>query len=54
MSRTPEVVVVTFLAVLELYKRQMVRVEQEVTFGDISITYIEGSGALFIEDGEVE
>lgn len=54
VSRTPEVVVVTFLAVLELYKRQMVRVEQEVTFGDISITYIEGSGALFIEDGEVE
>lgn len=53
-SRTPEVVVVTFLAVLELYKRQMVRVEQPVSFGDIQIEYIEGSGALFLSDAEDE
>lgn len=53
-SRTPQVVVVTFLAVLELYKRQMVRVEQPLAFGDIRIEYIEGSGALFIEDGDIE
>lgn len=46
-ERTPTpVVVVTFLAVLELYKRSMVRIEQEETFGDISIDYIEGSGEL--------
>lgn len=46
-ERTPTpVVVVTFLAVLELYKRSMVRLEQEKTFGDISIDYIEGSGDL--------
>ena len=46
-ERTPTpVVVVTFLAVLELYKRSMVRLEQEETFGDISIDYIEGSGEL--------
>ncbi|WP_165053456.1 MULTISPECIES: ScpA family protein [unclassified Adlercreutzia] len=42
----PEVVVVTFLAILELYKRSMVRLEQPETFGDIAIDYIEGSGEL--------
>ncbi len=51
-SRTPQIVVVTFLAVLELYKRQMVRVDQPDAFGDIHIEYIEGSGALFLEEGE--
>ena len=40
------VVVVTFLAVLELYKRSMVRIEQPESFGDIEIDYIEGSGEL--------
>ena len=46
-ERTPTpVVVVTFLAVLELYKRSMVHLDQEETFGDISIDYIEGSGEL--------
>ena len=42
----PEVVVVTFLAILELYKRSMVRLTQPETFGDIQIDYIEGSGEL--------
>lgn len=42
----PELVVVTFLAILELYKRQMVKLEQQENFGDISIDYIEGSGEL--------
>jgi len=42
----PEVVVVTFLAILELYKRHMVSLTQEESFGDISIDYIEGSGEL--------
>jgi chromatin segregation and condensation protein Rec8/ScpA/Scc1 (kleisin family) len=38
--------VVTFLAVLELLKRNMVTVRQESRFGDIEIEYIEGSGSL--------
>ena len=42
-------VVVTFLAVLELYKRSMVRVEQSQLFGDIDIEYIEGSGELLLD-----
>ncbi len=46
MPPTP-LVVVTFLAVLELYKRSMVRVEQSRLFGDIDIEYIEGSGEIF-------
>ncbi len=45
-STTSEVVVVTFLALLELYKRQMVYLEQIEPFGDISIDYIEGSPEL--------
>lgn len=42
-------VVVTFLAVLELYKRSMVRLEQSQLFGDIDIEYIEGSGELLLD-----
>ncbi len=40
------VIVVTFLAILELYKRSMVKLEQSELFGDIDIVYIEGSGEL--------
>lgn len=48
-NRTPmPVVVVTFLAVLELYKRAMVKIEQLEEFGDIDICYIEGSGDLLL------
>lgn len=50
-ASTP-VVVVTFLAVLELYKRSMVRLRQEAPFGDIEISYVEGSGELVFEDEE--
>lgn len=39
----------TFLAILELYKRVMVRLEQDELFGDIAIDYIEGSGDLRLE-----
>lgn len=46
------VVVVTFLAVLELYKRSMVTLSQNKTFGDIEISYIEGSGELSFEGDE--
>lgn len=46
-ERTPkQIFVVTFLAVLELYKRSMVKLKQAKAFGDISIDYIEGSGEL--------
>ena len=34
---TPEIVVVTFLAVLELYKRGVVSIDQQDRFGDIEI-----------------
>lgn len=44
----PQIVVVTLLAVLELYKRSMVTVEQQIRFGDIDICYIEGSGELVL------
>ena len=46
-----EVTVVTFLAILELFKRVMVRLEQKEAFGDIAIEYIEDSGDLVL-DGE--
>ena len=46
------IVVVTFLAVLELYKRSMVRVRQDEQFGDIQIDYIEGSGELVFDEAE--
>ena len=50
-AETPtSIVVVTFLAVLELYKRAMVDLEQDEQFGDISIKYIEGSGDLVFDD----
>ena len=41
-SRTPETLVVTFLAVLELYKRGAVRLVQEQNFAEIQITYVPG------------
>ena len=46
------IVVVTFLAVLELYKRSMVNIVQDHAFGDIDISYIEGSGDLVFDDNE--
>ncbi|MDO8963698.1 MAG: ScpA family protein [Coriobacteriia bacterium] len=39
---SPEIVVVTFLAILELYKRGLVDVRQDALFGDIEITELEG------------
>ncbi|MCI2242689.1 segregation and condensation protein A [Adlercreutzia faecimuris] len=51
-STAPAVVVVTFLAILELYKRSMVRLEQRDAFGDIAIDYIEGSGELNLEGAD--
>ncbi|MBQ3106227.1 MAG: segregation/condensation protein A, partial [Eggerthellaceae bacterium] len=48
-STPAAVVVVTFLAILELYKRNMVHLRQGAAFGDIDISYIEGSGELSFE-----
>ncbi|MBO4352502.1 MAG: segregation/condensation protein A [Eggerthellaceae bacterium] len=48
------IVVVTFLAVLELYKRSMVDLEQDAQFGDIEINYIEGSGELVLDEFDAE
>lgn len=48
-STPTPVVVVTFLAVLELYKRAMVKINQSELFGDIDIEYIEDSGELLLE-----
>lgn len=49
-ERTPKpIFVVTFLAVLELYKRAMIKLTQSSAFGDISIEYIDGSGELSFE-----
>ena len=49
VETTPEVIVVTFLAILELYKRSMVNLNQSELFGDIDIEYIEGSGELLLD-----
>lgn len=42
---TPEQVVVTFLAVLELFKRGSINVAQSELFGEIAITRVEGAPA---------
>lgn len=47
-------VVVTFLAILELYKRSMISMRQDAQFGDIDIDYIEGSGELVFDDESSE
>lgn len=46
-----EAVVANFLAVLELYKRGLVRVRQEELFGEIDVTHVEGAGAYQPEVG---
>lgn len=51
-DHSAQLVVVSFLAILELYKRKMVLLEQENSFGDIDITYIEGSGDLILDDND--
>ena len=54
-AETPTpIVVATFLAVLELYKRAMVDVRQDEAFGDICISYVEGSGELVLDDAELD
>lgn len=45
-------VVVSFLAILELYKRNMVTITQEECFGDIIIDHIDGADELFLQDDD--
>lgn len=46
---TPEVVVANFLAILELFKRGLVRVSQSEIFGEIDVDHIEGAEAYEID-----
>lgn len=47
---TPEIVVANFLAVLELFKRGLVRVQQDVIFGEIEIEHIEGVDSYQLDE----
>lgn len=47
---TPEIVVANFLAVLELFKRVLVRVQQDVIFGEIEIEHIEGADSYQLDE----
>lgn len=46
----PEVVVANFLAVLELFKRGLVRVRQDEVFGEIEIEHIDGTDAYRLDE----
>ena len=46
----PETLVANFLAILELFKRGLVRVRQEELFGEIDVEHIEGADAYEIDD----
>lgn len=52
-QHTPETIVATFLAVLELYKRGSILVTQEVEFGEIDIVRIEGAPAFELDESEL-
>ena len=47
---TQEIVVANFLAVLELFKRGLVRVQQDVIFGEIEIEHIEGADSYQLDE----
>ncbi len=49
-ERDPHLVVVTFLAILELFKRSLVSFEQSELFGDIDITYLEGCDDVVLQN----
>lgn len=52
-QETPEAVVATFLAILELYKRGAVVLEQSETFGEIDVTRVEGAPAFEFDESEL-
>lgn len=43
-------IVVTFLAILELFKRNMVNLQQDELFGDIEITYVKNANNQLLDD----
>ena len=47
---TTAIVVANFLAVLELFKRGLVRVQQDVIFGEIEIEHIEGADSYQLDE----
>ncbi len=47
---TPQTVVVTFLAMLELFKRGSITVRQAQTFGEIDIVRVEGAPAFELDE----
>ena len=52
-DESAEVVVVTFLAVLELFKHGSITVSQSETFGEIDISWVEGSEAFELDEAEL-
>ena len=52
-QHTPEAVVATFLAVLELYKRGSIRVTQAQAFGEIDIARVEGAPAFELDEDAI-
>lgn len=53
-SATPQIIVVNFLAMLELYKHNYIDISQVDHKQDIEIKYIEGSGALNLDNIETD
>ncbi|MCH3968304.1 MAG: segregation/condensation protein A [Atopobiaceae bacterium] len=51
---SPEQVVVTFLAMLELYKKGSIEVVQKELFGTIDIDRVEGAPAYVVDDSALE
>ena len=43
------IIVVTFLAILELFKRNMVSLSQDELFGDIEINFVEGGNRQILD-----
>lgn len=52
--REPEDVVTNLLAVLELYKRDMLTMSQEEAFGDIVMEHVDGAPAYVPEEADLE
>ena len=50
---TPEAVVATFLAILELSKRGAVLLSQSEVFGEIDVARVEGAPAFELDDSEL-
>lgn len=51
---SPQIIVVNFLAMLELYKNNYVELKQTNHKADIEIKYIEGSGELNLENIQID